>query len=123
LPSLSRDSSPRSSIDQGGKIDAEENDGAQAGELYAKLIAERKERRAALVRNAALVDEGERFLEFKERVYATLSESFDLADVEECPNKSGALIQHGTSLSNTYVKMSGLCNQGDRGGSPSAAQS
>lgn len=51
-------------------------------------------------------------------MYATLSESFDLADVEECPNKRGALIQQGTSLFNTYVKVLGLCNQVDRGGSP-----
>jgi hypothetical protein len=94
---------------------------ADPGEMYAQLIAERKERRAALVRGADLVDERERLLELKERVYASLSESFDLTDAESCPNKRGALVQQGTSLLNTYVKLMGLCDErstGDQSAKP-----
>lgn len=104
-----------------------------AGETYAQLIAERKERRAALVRGAELVDERERLLELKERVYASLTENFDLTDVEACPNKRGALVQQGSSLLNAHVKLMGLCDQrktGDQsakapkeqGGEPASAE-
>jgi hypothetical protein len=95
------------------------------GKMYAKLTAERQERRAALVRNALLVDEDQRFLELKERVYATMSESFDRADVEDCPSKRGALIQQATSLFNTYVKVKGLCDQrnNDNSSGPSREKS
>jgi hypothetical protein len=88
---------------------------ADPGEIYTQLSAERKKRRAALVRGADLVDERERLLELKERVYASLTESFDLTDVETCPNKRGALVQQGTSLLNTYVKLVGLCDQRSAG--------
>jgi hypothetical protein len=89
---------------------------ADPGEMYAQVIAERKGRRADLVRGADLVDERERLLELKERVYASLTESFDLTDVEACPNKRGALVQQGTSLLNTYVKLMGLCDERSAGG-------
>jgi hypothetical protein len=88
---------------------------ADPGEMYAQLIAQRKERRAGLVRGADLVDEHERLLELKERVYTSLTESFDLTDVEACPNKRGALVQQGTSLLNTYVKLMGLCDERSTG--------
>jgi hypothetical protein len=94
---------------------------ADPGEMYAQVIAERKERRAALVRGAELVDERERLYELKERVYASLTESFDLTDVEACPNKRGALVQQGTSLLNTYVKLMGLCDQRKTGDQPAKA--
>lgn len=87
------------------------NGAADPGETYARLIAEREKRRAALVRDASLVGEHDRYVELKERVYACLTESFDWVEVETCPNKRGALVQQGTSLLNTYVKLVSLCNQ------------
>lgn len=90
-------------------------DAPDAAELYASLAAQREKTRDALLQGASLVDERERLLFLKERVYGSLVESFDLAEVENSTDKRGALLQQGTSLLNSYLKLTSLCEQRDAG--------
>lgn len=96
------------------------NDVPDAAGLYASLAAEREKRRAALVQGASVVNERERLLLLKERIYGSLVESFDLAEVEDSSEKRGALLQQGTSLLNSYVKLISLCEQRDIPGNADA---
>lgn len=87
------------------------NDVPDAAELYRSLAADGEKRSEALLQGASVVNERERLLVLKERIYGSLTESLDLADVECSPAKRGALFQQGTSLLNSYIKLMSLCEQ------------
>ena len=76
-----------------------------AGALYQGLVAKRDQRRVKDMRDGANVDELQRVILLKERLFCLSLESFELAETEEEPAKRGALMSQGLSSAAAYVKM------------------
>lgn len=75
------------------------------GALYKGLMAQRHQRRGKDMREGANVDELQRMILLKERLFSLSLESFELAETEEEPTKRGALMHQGLSSAAAYVKM------------------
>lgn len=81
------------------------------GTAYADLIAQRDARRAADMSRGSNVDDMQRLIWLKERLFQLAEESLDLADGEFEPSKRGALVQQALSSATGYTKVLEICDK------------